>query len=226
MDDLPTTLARFDVRTDVDVTALVDRHAARQRRRRTALAVTAAVMVALPTGWLVGGLPDTDVVGPTIAGAGTADCIPVATPAADPVELGRLSFVDDRDGRLPADVAISTDDGDRNRGEGLWVAQATCRAFDEGTTVVEGHRTVYGATLYDLPLVAAGDRIEVRPADGPRQTYVVDRIATIDADRDAAEVVPDDAGPGPHLVITTPAPAFTSGRQQLVVHASLDVAGG
>lgn len=241
--ELAARLERFDVDVTVDAKRL-DAVLRRRHRQRMALGAAGATMclaLAVAVGVnALGASPQPRV--DDLTGADGEPAVPPtasegpypwsgedAHPAAQdpqrpwaPGELGRVTFADVAAFALPP--AISVIDEPETRGPGLRIVHADTTPFGRGATVVSGHRTTYGAELWSLDEVAAGQDVLVDHPDGTSSTYVVDQIETIASDDDPLSLLPTEREGSRWLVVTTSAPRW-SDEQQLVVVASAPASG-
>lgn len=229
--DVVARLDQFDVVAHIDVQAL-DGLAVRRGRRApqvAGLAVVAAGLVSVlwvaserpPVPIIEGagaertqtGSPDAEQSG---AFAGTEPN--VRTPDPDRPwqqgELARLTFEASSGGDLPVAITVREPDG---RMSDLWLSYAEEDPFGLGTTVVQGHRTTYGAALYHLDVVEVGDEIVVDLPDGDAIRYRVINSHTVPAGQHTPTIDTGEVA-SPRLLITTHAPRFTA-RDLLVITA-------
>lgn len=228
--DVVTRLDRFDVAAHVDVETLDGLAGRRGRRspRIAGLAVVAAGLVSVL--WVAGGHPPAPIIEDPVAGQarpGSSDGQPtdasadVRAPDPDrpwqPWEVARLTFEGSSGDDLPVAISVREPDDEGNRMAELWLSLVDGAPFGPGTTVVQGHRTLYGAALYHLDVVETGDEIVVDLPDGGEVRYRVIETDTVPAGQLPPTIAAGETKT-PRLLIATHAPRFTA-RDLLVVTA-------
>lgn len=95
----------------------------------------------------------------------------------------------------------------------------TSRPGELGNSVIEGHRTPYGAEFLDLDQLSTGDRIVITTSTGDRYEYVVAATYTEAPDADLGLPAAADRA---SLTLYTCAPKYTA-RLRLTVYSELDI---
>lgn len=222
-DDLIARLQHVQVRAAVALGDLEELAAHRQHRRAWAAAIVVILVAAVPVQWFLASETAQVRIDDPAATVETELDAPISDPDRpwEPDELGRVTIdaaqTPEQLG-LPVAFSVRASDGDWNRTSGLWITWAETEPFGAGATVVRGHRTLYGAPLYNLDVVAVGDHVHVSLPDGATRTYVVTNAQTLPAGQPPQMAHPEGSEEE-WLLITTPDPRFTSAEDLLVVTA-------
>lgn len=99
-----------------------------------------------------------------------------------------------------------------NLAKGPVRVRKTARIGDKGTTLISGHRTMYGAPFHDLHKLELSDKIILYTGKA-LFVYTITGIKKVDPD-DWSDIKPDS---GPQLVLSTCEPMYSAKKRLLII---------